>query len=238
MAPRKADSMSVITSNYGYAQRFADDVLNLKKKRRQNNTDYYAYNCGGFALGTYSWYFPIGDDILDWAVDHEIITADERDTILENVTEDDYYWDEVDFCESYNNNVPKNATHTIPTYDKWRLLQYEEELNNLVGDIFDANSPFFDYFIEYMLKEFKDLRLVDHVTDVKENEYCIAFRIGHGDFHFARANSNNTIWIQKLGWMRIRNENWCWTTRYTEEAFDKMFGRRYDSATALFAKQK
>lgn len=35
-----------------------DDALNLKGLRNSANTDIDDYNCGGYALGTYSWYCP------------------------------------------------------------------------------------------------------------------------------------------------------------------------------------
>lgn len=35
-----------------------DDFLNRRHERNSDNTDGYMYNCGGFALGTYNWYFP------------------------------------------------------------------------------------------------------------------------------------------------------------------------------------
>jgi hypothetical protein len=35
-----------------------DDPLNLNNTRSIHNTDKYEYNCGGYALGTFSWYCP------------------------------------------------------------------------------------------------------------------------------------------------------------------------------------
>ena len=42
-----------------YAQ---TDPFNRNGKRNRSNTDTDAYNCGGFALGTYSWYVPYRSD--------------------------------------------------------------------------------------------------------------------------------------------------------------------------------
>ena len=36
----------------------AKDPLNIFGKRNLENTDMFDYNCGGFALGTFSWYLP------------------------------------------------------------------------------------------------------------------------------------------------------------------------------------
>ena len=52
-----------------------EDPYNRKRNRNKWNTDCYKYNCGGLALGTYSWYLPYdldGDDdeeqliVKDW----------------------------------------------------------------------------------------------------------------------------------------------------------------------------
>ena len=37
------------------------DYLNRERKRNRENTNIASYNCGGFALGTYSWYLPYYD---------------------------------------------------------------------------------------------------------------------------------------------------------------------------------
>ena len=38
------------------------DYLNKKKKRNEKNTTIHSYNCGGYALRTYSWYQPYNDE--------------------------------------------------------------------------------------------------------------------------------------------------------------------------------
>ena len=38
------------------------DPFNHNGKRNRSNTDTDDYNCGGFALGTYSWYAPYRSD--------------------------------------------------------------------------------------------------------------------------------------------------------------------------------
>ena len=38
------------------------DPFNRNGERNRSNTDTYDYNCGGFALGTYSWYMPYHSD--------------------------------------------------------------------------------------------------------------------------------------------------------------------------------
>lgn len=64
-----------------YAQ---TDPFNRNGKRNRSNTDTDAYNCGGFALGTYSWYVPYRSDeqmnIYDrWADIQMCLDADNID---------------------------------------------------------------------------------------------------------------------------------------------------------------
>lgn len=39
-----------------------EDAMNLKGLRNQRNTNQWDYNCGGYALGTFSWYCPCEDE--------------------------------------------------------------------------------------------------------------------------------------------------------------------------------
>ena len=56
---------------YGY-----EDELNLNGFRNIRNTDKEFYNCGGYALGTYSWYCP--HDIGDSTMYDDYFTMEER----------------------------------------------------------------------------------------------------------------------------------------------------------------
>jgi hypothetical protein len=49
-----------------------EDELNLNGYRNINNTSKYAYNCGGYALGTYSWYQPHSKDEKGYLFDIRI----------------------------------------------------------------------------------------------------------------------------------------------------------------------
>lgn len=42
-------------SNYFSA---SEDFLNSKKTRNEGNTPFSSYNCGGYALSTFSWFYP------------------------------------------------------------------------------------------------------------------------------------------------------------------------------------
>ena len=43
-----------------------DDPFNIAKERNTMNTDREEYNCGGYALGCYSWYCPFGYQVTDF----------------------------------------------------------------------------------------------------------------------------------------------------------------------------
>lgn len=44
---------------YGFYKH--EDPMNLLRNRNVKNTDKWYYNCGGYALGTFSWYCPHSD---------------------------------------------------------------------------------------------------------------------------------------------------------------------------------
>lgn len=41
---------------------FGSDLFNIHNARNAENTDQFDYNCGGYALGTFSWYLPSRTD--------------------------------------------------------------------------------------------------------------------------------------------------------------------------------
>lgn len=233
----------VTLSNYGYESKFLNDGFNREGKRCQRNTKYDAYNCGGFALGTFSWYAPYGADIVDYAFDHGFIDEEEKSDILSVADEDEYYWDEQDFLESWNertnnNGVPSSSTHNIPTYDCWANIQIYDRLESYCDNIFKRDSGFMEYFIGVMLREIEGLRVINTLDDLKDNEYCIAFRVGGYDFHYIRSNNSKCeTWIGKMGNSRVKElPNVTRAALGSEKFFDFLFGSRYNSDTILFAK--
>lgn len=233
----------VTISNYGYERKFANDPFNKDNRRRQKNTKTEAYNCGGFALGTFSWYAPYDIDIVDYAFNHGFIDEEERADVLSCADEDEYYWAEQDFLDNWNertNNkgVPTNATHNIPVYKCWANYNMLDRLEEYCGDLFKKNSGFMEYFIGVMLREIEGLRIINSLSDLKDNEYCVAFRVGCYDFHYIRSNNAKCeTWIGKMGDCRVRElPNVTKAALGSEKFFDFLFGSRYNSDTILFAK--
>lgn len=148
-----------------------EDELNLKNFRNIKNTEKRAYNCGGYALGTFSWYLPF--EFSTW-------------------------WDFEDDEDKF------------------------EKMEKLTED-----------FVDYMLKDFSDLRVISKISDLKKNEYAIAFKVSSdGDFHYVKRQTNG-VWRHKRGAMsrieymsieEVFHEDWCYG--------------RYDGPLVLLAKRK
>lgn len=87
--------------------------------------------------------------------------------------------------------------------------------------------------VEFMLNDFEDLRVIEKVEDLKENEYAIAFKVGEDDFHFAR-RAKNGAWFHKRGGVpkieRMRKEQVFADVWYNETV-------NYTSKTILLAKE-
>ena len=226
----------VNVSNYGYNKRFMEDVMNNNGARTQSNTRSESYNCGGFALGTFSWYYPYDEDIVDYAYDHGFIDDEEKADICDEdqIDRGSYEWEEEDFLLEYDGN--QKSCDTIPTYKVWKSMYLLDRLEEYTPDIFYKNSGYIEYFIDKMLKEIPNLRVINEFSDLKENEYCVAFRVGRGDFHYVRSNNSKcNVWIGKQGWWRVKKLTPN-VSDNLEEFFDGLFGGRYDSDTILFAK--
>lgn len=205
------------------------DSFNKQRVRAQNNTYFRNYNCGGFALGTFSWYCPYDISVVDYAFNRGYITSFERDDILRQLTEDEYLIAKEDW-DSYESN------EEYADYEEWRNSGAGALLEEKYP-IFNKNSDLFFYYIKVMLKEIKGLRLIRSLNDLRENEYCVAFRVGHGDFHYIRSNNNKcNVWIGKVGRSVVRKLTPAASKEDIEKFFDTLFDDRYDSKTILFAK--
>lgn len=108
--------------------RYLPDNYNVLKKRNIRNTDKFDYNCGGYALESFSWYLPRHDD--------------------------------------------------IPTHR--------------------ADGITLESCIEAMLEDFPNLRVIQSLNELKDNEYAIAFRMSDYDFHYVKRASNGH-WYHKMG---------------------------------------
>ena len=59
---------------------YGDDLFNRNGTRNEKNTKEGTYNCGGYALGTFSWYLPHSEDVWDGMFAHWDVEKIERIT--------------------------------------------------------------------------------------------------------------------------------------------------------------
>ena len=65
-----------------------DDPFNIAKERNTKNTNREEYNCGGYALGCYSWYCPFTHQVRDFEKNVNQILKDFPNVRLINNTQD------------------------------------------------------------------------------------------------------------------------------------------------------
>ena len=147
---------------------FGDDLFNVNRMRNSINTEECLYNCGGYALGTFSWY------------------------------------------------LPSCTEHTWGVWEDWEMDEMQAITENAVA---------------FMLNDFADLRVIDHLSEVRHDEYAIAFRVSSdGDFHYIKQGKSRT-WTHKCGGGTIRT-----MTRW--EVFYTNWNYRYNGPIVLFAKKR
>jgi hypothetical protein len=71
--------------HFGYEN---DDPFNIAKERNTRNTDRGEYNCGGYALGCYSWYCPFSHQVRDFEKNVKQILKDFPNARLIDNTQD------------------------------------------------------------------------------------------------------------------------------------------------------
>jgi len=146
---------------------FSEDLFNTNNLRNEDNTYMSDYNCGGYALGTFSWYCPSEDE------------------------------------------------------DAWGMFEHrsQEEMEVLTAEC-----------VAVMLDDFKDLRLIESMDDLRKGEYAIAFRVSSdGDFHYVK-QFYGKWWRHKRGSGQI--------FRMSEaDVFNTIWCGRYDGPLVLFAKK-
>ena len=148
-----------------------DDAYNLGNNRTIKNTPKERYNCGGYALGTFSWYCPYTE-------------------------EDDDGW--FGFHCGYRTRE-----------EAWEKTMY------LVG---------------FMLNDFcGQLRVIRQLSDLKQHEYAIAFRVSaDGDFHYVKQGKNG-VWYHKRGASAEIH------TMSTDEVLNTRWCHRYGGPVVLLA---
>ena len=95
-----------------------------------------------------------------------------------------------------------------------------------VDSAYYANDYLMKVFVERILKDFSDVRVIDDFDELDSDEYGIVFACGDDDFHFGRYDDG--IYTHKQGSYEVA----------IVEDEDEIFGSRYYSDRVYFAKKK
>lgn len=95
-----------------------------------------------------------------------------------------------------------------------------------VDSAYYANDYLMEVFVERILKDFSDVRVIGDFDELDSDEYGIVFACGDDDFHFGRYDEG--IYSHKQG---------CYQVEIAGNE-DEIFGDRYYSDRIYFAKKK
>lgn len=95
-----------------------------------------------------------------------------------------------------------------------------------VDSAYYANDYLMEVFVERILKDFSDVRVIGDFDELDSDEYGIVFACGDDDFHFGRYDDG--IYTHKQGSYEVA----------IVEDEDEIFGSRYYSDRVYFAKKK
>ena len=102
----------------------------------------------------------------------------------------------------------------------------DESIIDAVESAYYANDYLMEVFVDRILKDFSDVRVINDFDDLDSDEYGVVFACGDDDFHFGRYDEG--IYSHKQGSYQVEiagNE-------------DEIFGDRYYSDRIYFAKKK
>ena len=102
----------------------------------------------------------------------------------------------------------------------------DESIIDAVDSAYYANSYLMEVFVDRILKDFSDVRVINDFDELDSDEYGVVLACGDDDFHFGRYDEG--IYSHKQGGCDVeiaRNE-------------DEIFGDRYYSDRIYFAKKK
>lgn len=102
----------------------------------------------------------------------------------------------------------------------------DESIIDAVLSAYYANDYLMEVFVDRILKDFSDVRVINNFDDLDSDEYGIVFACGDDDFHFGRYDEG--IYSHKQG---------CYEVEIAKNE-DEIFGDRYYSDRIYFAKKK
>lgn len=128
---------------------------------------------------------------------------------------DAYFEDGSDIAIEYNRNNGGMIDAMI-----------DESIIDAVDSAYYANDYLMEVFVDRILKDFSDVRVINDFDELDSDEYGVVFACGDDDFHFGRYDEG--IYSHKQGGCEVEiagNE-------------DEIFGDRYYSDRIYFAKKK
>lgn len=102
----------------------------------------------------------------------------------------------------------------------------DESIIDAVDSAYYANDYLMEVFIDRILKDFSDVRVINDFDELDSDEYGVVFACGDDDFHFGRYDEG--IYSHKQG---------CYQVEIAGNE-DEIFGDRYYSDRIYFAKKK
>lgn len=102
----------------------------------------------------------------------------------------------------------------------------DESIIDAVDSAYYANDYLMEVFVDRILKDFSDVRVINDFDELDSDEYGVVFACGDDDFHFGRYDEG--IYSHKQG---------CYQVEIAGNE-DEIFGDRYYSDRIYFAKKK
>ena len=105
-------------------------------------------------------------------------------------------------------------------------VMIDESIIDAVDSAYYANDYLMEVFVDRILKDFSDVRVINDFDELDSDEYGVVFACGDDDFHFGRYDEG--IYSHKQG---------CYEVEIAGSE-DEIFGDRYYSDRIYFAKKK
>ena len=200
------------------------DPLNRRRTRNDKTVKLGDFNCGGYALETYNWFLPnlcsALVEELAWNQWYDEQCFDENEEL-----EPEEYYEYQDFKDELIEAEYQDFYDDFCLNSKVEIS--EETLKNIYYDWEDSPSAL-KYAVEAILSTFSDVRQIKDFSELKEDEYGIAYAIGGGDFHFVKYDQLTDVYTHKQGYWPVESIKDC----------DEAFLPRYDSERIYFAKKR
>lgn len=184
------------------------DFLNKNGERNAENTDAIFYNCGGYALHTYSWYRPYSDNYDDY-----------RDHIIDVMWECDFektvYYEKL--LDEYERYMLKDFPDMRAVPQGYTPAPDEELIVFRIGirDWLDH-----DFVTEMFMND-----------DMEDTDCC-----GSYDFDFHYLLYRGGMWFSKAGGCDVE-EMFIFTLDDEEEIWDSIESYCYDSESRYYVRK-